>query len=99
MTAVQVTCADVLLFHASSQAVTRWLLFEYCSVLYAATYFSNEALGCVAAVVVVEMVLDVWVVLFVLVVQPAIDNEATITSAIIGNNFFIIQKGKKHSKD
>jgi len=67
----------------------RWLLFEYCSVLYAATYFSNKALCCVATLVVVEVALGVWVVLFVLlVVQPAIDSEANATNTMIANNFF-----------
>ena len=76
ITAVHTTCADVLLFHTSSQAVMRWLLFEYCSV-FAVIYFSNRASCCVAALVVLEVALDVWVVLVVVVVQPAIDNEAT----------------------
>jgi len=93
ITAVHTTCADVLLLHTSSHAVMRWLLFEYCSVLYAVMYFSNTALCCVAALVVLDVALGVWVVvLFVPVVQPAIDNEAITTSTIRASNFFFIPR-------
>ncbi len=92
MTAVHTTCADVLLLHTSSHAVMRWLLFEYCSVLYAVMYFSNKALCCVVAFVALDVALGAWVVLFVLVVQPAIDNEAITISRIRASNFFVIPR-------
>jgi hypothetical protein len=45
-----------------------------------------------------DALLDVWLLL-VDDVQPAIDNEATITSIMIANNFFIICLAKKRRRD
>jgi 1,4-dihydroxy-2-naphthoate octaprenyltransferase len=45
-----------------------------------------------------DALLDVWLLL-VDDVQPAIDNEATITSIMIANNFFIIYLDKKRRRD